>query len=404
MCPLFRDMLYVYKKHYKNALHINILPMNMNVNVTGLKEFNVTQLNTEIICKQLLRHSRHNAVFILDTAGIIMGISEGAQRSYGYTHKDVHGKYFDMLFTEESRKQQKPELELAKVLQYGTAADYNEFVHKDGRYIWTEGESLLITDVWGDSFIIKNVHSLDKEKEEQRNLQQQNEKLLRINNDLDTFVYTASHDLKNPVSNIESLVSIMQYELKHGADAQAVEPVMSRITEALNRFKTTLNELTEISRIDAPVDTDEMYVSFDSILQEVMYDVQDLVDSTEASIQSDFSAATMVRFSKKNVRSILFNLLSNALKYRSPERKPEIYIETKPAGEYISLSVRDNGIGIEPAQHKKVFQFFKRLHTHVQGTGVGMGIVKKIMDNTGGKITLESIPGKGSTFTVHFKQ
>ncbi len=376
----------------------------MNTNVKEFKEFSVTQLNTELICKQLLKHSRHNAVFILDTEGIIKGISEGAASSYGYTHNDVSGKYFDLLFTEEDRKQQKPELELAKVLQYGTSTDYNNIVHKDGHQIWTEGESLLITDVWGDSFIIKNVHSLDTQKQIQRNLEQQNEKLLRINNDLDTFVYTASHDLKNPVNNIESLVSIMQYELQRGAPPEAVEPVISRITEALDRFKTTLNELTVISRIDAPTQADETYVSFDSVVEEVLYDVKDLIQSTDAFIHTEFNAAPGVHFSKKNVRSIVFNLLSNALKYKSPDRKPEIHIDSNIVNGYILLSVRDNGIGIEPAKHKKVFEFFKRLHTHVEGTGVGMGIVKKIMDNADGKVTLESTPGKGSVFTIHFKQ
>lgn len=376
----------------------------MNTNVREFKEFNLTQLNTEIICKQLLRHSRYNAVFIMDTQGTIMGISEGAEAHYGYTHADVYGKYFDFLFTEEARRQQKPELELAKVLQQGTAADYNDIVHKDGHHVWTEGESVLITDVWGDSFIIKNVHSLDKHKEVQQNLQQQNEKLLRINNDLDTFVYTASHDLKNPVNNIESLVSIVESELQRGASPDAVEPVINLIHDALDRFKTTLNELTVISKIDAHSDTNETYIPFDMLLEEVTYDLKDLVDHTGASIHTDFDAASGVQFSKKNLRSILYNLLSNALKYRSPERKPEIHIESKTIEGYVLLSVRDNGMGIEPTQHNKVFEFFKRLHTHVEGTGVGMGIVKKIMDNAEGKVTLDSTLGEGSVFTVHFKQ
>lgn len=371
---------------------------------TNVKEFNLTQLNTEVICKQLLKHSTHNAVFILDTEGIIMGASKGVESLYGYEHQDVYGKYYDFLFTEEARRQQKPELELAAVLQQGTAADFNHIVHKDGRQIWTEGESVLITDVWGDSFIIKNVHALDKQNETEKKLQQQNEKLLRINNDLDTFVYTASHDLKNPVSNIESLVSIMQSELERGASPDAVEPVISRITEALDRFKTTLNELTVISKVNEHTDIDQTYIHFDALLRDVQYDVQSLIDSTGATIYTDFVAVPGLHFSKKNLRSILYNLLSNALKYRSPERRPEIRIRSKEVNGYIQLSVSDNGIGIEPAQHKKVFQFFKRLHTHVEGTGVGMGIVKKIMDNTNGKITLDSTPGKGSTFTIHFKQ
>ena len=136
----------------------------------------------------------------------------------------------------------------------------------------------------------------------------------------------------------------------------------------------------------------------------VIYDVQDIVNRTDASVQADFSGAPGVNFSKKNLRSILFNLLSNALKYRSQHRKPEIRIYSTTVNGYVTLAVHDNGIGIEPEDHERVFEFFERAHTHVDGTGVGMGIVKKIMDNTEGKITLESIPGKGSVFTVYFKQ
>ena len=372
----------------------------MNVHI---KEFNMTQLNMEVICKQLLKHSVYNAVFILDTQGIISGISQGVQSIYGYTHDDLHGKYFDVLFTEEARRQHKPEIELERVLQQGTAADYNYIVHKDGRQVWTEGESILITDLWGDSFIIKNIHSLEKQKELENNLREQNKKLTRINNDLDTFVYTASHDLKNPVNNIESLVSIVESELQRGASAESVEAVIGHIHTALDRFKTTLNELTVISKIDAPADK-EPYIHFDTVLEEVLFDLQPLVQRSDAVLYTDFVAAPGLYFSRKNLRSILFNLLSNALKYKSPDKRPEICIESKTAHGYVLLSVKDNGMGIEKTQHKKVFEFFKRVHTHVEGSGVGMGIVKKIMDNADGKITLESTPGEGSVFTVHFKQ
>jgi PAS domain S-box-containing protein len=373
----------------------------MNIPV---KEFNVTQLNMEVICKQLLKNSIHNAVFILDTNGVIAGISRGVESIYGYSQEDLCGKYFDILFTKGACRRQKPELELSAVLQQGTVSDYNYILHKDGRKIWTEGESILITDVWGDSFIIKNVHALENQKKLQRELLEQNKKLRRLNNDLDTFVYTASHDLKNPVRNIESLVSIVESELQQGASPDSVEPVIAHIHSALDRFKATLNELTVISRIDAPTDEKEPYVRFDVLLEEVLYDLNDLIERSDAILYTDFDAAPGLHFSRKNLRSILFNLLSNALKYKSGDRRPEIRIESTEANGYVLLSVEDNGMGIEKSQHKKVFEFFRRIHTHVEGSGVGMGIVKKIMDNADGKITLKSTPDVGSVFTMHFRK
>jgi len=370
----------------------------------NVEEFNTCNLNTAVICKQLLKHSIYNAVFVLNTDGYILGISKGVKSSYGYTEEDLCGKYFDVLFNEEDRLKNKPEIEIATVLKHGTASDYNYIVHKDGRFVWTEGEAIRITDAEGDTLIVKNVHSLEKQKKLETDLKERNEKLMRINNDLDTFVHTASHDLKNPVMNIESLISIVKHDLKLGVSATSMEPVISLITEALKRFKTTLSELTEIGTIDPKTNADEPYIEFNALLQEVMFDVQDTVNRTNASVQSDFSAAPGVHFSKKNLRSILFNLLSNALKYRSQGRVPEIRIYSTIQNGYVILTVRDNGIGIDPANHKQVFEFFHRAHTHVEGTGVGMGIVKKIMDNAEGKVTLESVPGEGAVFAVYFKQ
>jgi signal transduction histidine kinase len=108
----------------------------------------------------------------------------------------------------------------------------------------------------------------------------------------------------------------------------------------------------------------------------------------------------------KNARSIVYNLLSNAIKYRSPDRPPVVRVHCRPEGEYSELSVSDNGLGLDLSADKreKLFAMFKRLHNHVEGSGVGLYMVKRMIENAGGRIEVESTLGEGSTFKVYFKR
>ena len=103
-------------------------------------------------------------------------------------------------------------------------------------------------------------------------------------------------------------------------------------------------------------------------------------------------------------RSIVYNLISNAVNYYSPKRQPLILVSCWLEGEYLVLSVADNRLGMDLSDNSKIFAMFKRLHDHVEGTGVGLYIVKKIIENAGGKIEVESKVDQGSTFRVYFRQ
>ena len=108
-------------------------------------------------------------------------------------------------------------------------------------------------------------------------------------------------------------------------------------------------------------------------------------------------------YARKNLRSILYNLLSNAIKYRSPDRPLLVRIRTEQVGPETVLSVQDNGLGIRPHQLHKLFSMFTRLHSHVEGTGIGLYMIKRIIENNGGTIEVESEIEAGTRFTVRFK-
>lgn len=231
-------------------------------------------------------------------------------------------------------------------------------------------------------------------------LSKKNHELLTINNDLDNFIYTASHDLKAPISNIEGLVSTLKGEVREYASAE-VNMMFTMIEDSIQRFKDTIKELTEITKIQKDIEDSKEIIRFDDVFRDVQYSLQQLIKDSCPEIFVNFSA-DHIQFSKKYLRSILYNLVSNGLKYRSPEKTCTIWIDTKFINDQVILSVRDNGLGMRPDQTTKIFSMFKRLHDHVEGTGVGLYIVKRIIDNAGGKIEVESEVGKGSEFRIYF--
>lgn len=228
-----------------------------------------------------------------------------------------------------------------------------------------------------------------------------NQELNRINVDLDNFIYTASHDLKAPVSNLEGLTSQLKEKLFNKLnDTETI--MMEMVIASINKLKATIADLTEISRVQKETDEAKEPIAFADILEEITGDIQSLIDESNALITTNWEVPEII-YARKNLRSILYNLISNAIKYRAAERKPEIIIHTWQETDHIVMSVTDNGLGIQEAQSHKLFKMFKRIYSHVEGSGIGLYIVKRIIENNGGEIQVQSKPDQGSTFTVYFK-
>jgi signal transduction histidine kinase len=234
-----------------------------------------------------------------------------------------------------------------------------------------------------------------------RELKLKNNELSKINKDLDTFVYTTSHDLKAPISNIEGLVTVLAEEIQSDDNSQ---PIIDMIRQSIQKFKTLLQDLSIVGKIKQQSVDENLLVKFKDMLEEVEFNLHEQIEHTGAVIFSDFSKAPSIKFSRKNLRSILHNLLSNAVKFRSPERTPEIKISTEVFNDnYILLKVTDNGMGIKEEDKGKLFSIYERLHEDIEGTGVGLNIIRQIIDNNGGYIIIDSEVGKGSTFNVYIK-
>jgi signal transduction histidine kinase len=229
-----------------------------------------------------------------------------------------------------------------------------------------------------------------------------NRQLMRTNAELDSFVYTASHDLKAPIANVEGLLTVLRQELPAPLVATPlVARLLGLMETSINRFQQTIGQLTDVARLSQ--DNDEAPtepVDLAALIEDVRLDLADELAATNAQLSVEVAACPQVQFAPPHLRSIVFNLLSNALRYRAPERVPKVrLLATCAAGEFV-LSVQDNGLGLDAEQQTKLFRLFKRLHTHVQGSGVGLYAVKKVVENAGGTITVQSQAGVGSIFTV----
>jgi len=227
----------------------------------------------------------------------------------------------------------------------------------------------------------------------------QTEELDKIKADLDNFIYTASHDLKAPIANIEGLINTLFSEIEISTNQLHLRDM---INASIDKFRNTIKYLAEISKVQKEDDQDITLINLTSLFSEITEEVKDLIEGTNATITTNFEVQELY-FSYKNLYSILYNLVSNAIKYSSPVRIPLITITTKSKEDFLLLIVADNGLGIKASQKDKIFTMFKRLHDHVEGSGIGLYIVKRIVENSGGWLEVESEEGKGSEFHLWLK-
>jgi signal transduction histidine kinase len=216
-------------------------------------------------------------------------------------------------------------------------------------------------------------------------------------------VYTASHDLKAPIANIESIAHALRSTLP--AVAQQ-DPVVTHLLGLLDttvaRFQFTIAQLTDISRLQRAHTGPAEPIYLAAVVEAVQLDLTPKMEAAHTQLILDVPPEVVVSFSPANLRSVVYNLLSNAVKYRAFDRDSHVRVKAEQAGNKVVLTVQDNGLGMSEVQQRQLFGLFQRLHTHVEGTGVGLYITKRLIENAGGTITVQSQPQVGTTFTVTF--
>jgi signal transduction histidine kinase len=222
------------------------------------------------------------------------------------------------------------------------------------------------------------------------------EQLQRSNAELERFAYVASHDLQQPLRTVSSFVTLLQRRYGERLDDQARQYIGFAVDGA-TRMSQLIDDLLAYSRtasLDTPAEPVDLGAAFD----EAVANLHTLIAETGAEVRRD--ELPHVLASHLHATQVLQNLIGNALTYRG-DRPPVVTVSAERQGDEWRITVRDNGIGIDPRHHDRIFVVFQRLHTAAEhpGTGMGLSICKKIVESHGGQMGVESEPGRGSAFS-----
>lgn len=262
----------------------------------------------------------------------------------------------------------------------------------------------VATDVTDQVMARQRVQDLNEELlTTNEELNESNRQLTRTNVELDTFVYTASHDLKAPITNIEGIVLALRETLPTAVrQDEVVAHLLDLLNQTVGRFQVTIGQLTDISRLQLAHNGPAEPVVLTAVVEDVRLDLAPALAAAGTDLTVTVPPELVVSFSPANLRSIVYNLLSNAVKYRALDRSSWVQLHAEQTPHAIQLTVQDNGLGMSEVQQRQLFGLFQRLHTHVEGTGVGLYITKRLIENAGATIAVQSAPNVGTTFTVTF--
>lgn len=211
---------------------------------------------------------------------------------------------------------------------------------------------------------------------------------------------TISHDIKGPLTNLVAAIELFKEVSPH--EEKEFKTLLKIVDSALTKMHKLIKELTEVRKDVHKFKAQQELVNFEYILEDVRLTLNDNIMAANAIIKSEINIPE-INFSRRKLRTIIYNLVSNSIKFKSPERQPEIVITTNKEGEFIVISVKDNGIGIDKNKFESIFSKYYRLENDIEGSGIGLYLVKEIVNNAGGKILLESQLDKGTEIKVYLK-
>jgi len=236
---------------------------------------------------------------------------------------------------------------------------------------------------------------LQKQLEEHKILAQ---RIIKKANKLQNFSYIVSHNLRSPLASIVGLM-----ELYDAVKEEDREEIIGMLRLSVERLSQTVIDLTEAIQINQTFDLKIETVNLKKLLTHIQESLYLTIQETQTSFEVDFSACEEIHYHKVYMESILQNLITNAIKYRHPNRKPIIQLKTMILENGVLLTCQDNGIGIDLERHKhKIFGLHKTFHGNQDARGVGLFITKNQIEAMGGTIDVESELGEGTKFTIFF--
>jgi len=335
-------------------------------------------------------------VFLKDANSVYVTCNSAYARDLGIDQGSIAGRSdLDFFPRELAEKYQKDD---AAVMESRMARDIEETYFQNGKEFFVETVKVPIQDDQGTVIGVLGIFwDISERKQAETAMREKTELLTQSNADLEQFAYVASHDLQTPLRNIVSYTQLLmrRYSGKFDADA---DDFIGFIVDNAKHMTRVISDLLEYSRISSqsqPLCPTPAGWAADQALTNLRADV------AEAGAEVTIGDLPTVMAEPSRLVSLFQNLLGNGLKYRSPDRNVRLLMTAEHTeGGFWRFAVEDNGIGIDPAYHDKIFEIFQRLDpaSQAEGTGIGLTLCRRIVHRFGGDIWVESVPGKGSTF------
>lgn len=336
------------------------------------------------------------AILTLDSHGNIENWNKGAEKIKGYQAAEISGQNFSIFYTKEDREAGRHLKLLEQARLTGKATDQGWRIRKDGSKFWS---NVVITATHNDDGEVigfsKITQDITARMLAEKTIRKNNLELETKNKELEQFVYIASHDLQEPLLTIHNFIELIEEEYGELFDNNA-QLYLNYMKQASVRMRGLIKGLLEYSRIGRKKTLSEINV--EQLIGSVCQELQTEINAANASI--NYPDMPIIMGYEAEFKQLLYNLISNSVKFRRKDVAPVIYIAARLYRDGWMFAITDNGIGIDAQYVDKVFLIFQRLNNRddYEGNGIGLANCKKIAELHNGTIWLESEPDSGTTF------
>lgn len=273
---------------------------------------------------------------------------------------------------------------------------------KNGEEFWNNFSMIPVTDKDGEhSHWISIQRDVTEEKNKEKEREQLIRELTQNNKDLKQFSYITSHNLRAPLSNLTGLLNLVE---DMDIEDPELKEIISGFTKSTHLLNETINDLVKVVIIKDNPSIHKEKVLIKEIFENVFNQLSFLIGLHKPILKIDLEEVSILNINKSYLESIFLNLLTNAIKYRSENRQLKVNISSKVEDDNLVLTFKDNGVGIDLVRNRdKIFGLYQRFHNHPDSRGLGLYLVKSQVEAMGGTINVESTVGKGTTFTIVFK-